>query len=142
MAERIVRRPAAENVCNVIGSLSLLAAATVIIAALGYTGTWPAYFFPFVAVAIAQILYGLLFLLRPWGWGRAGRAWSRRLAVLGMLANAALLGVLIDTRLNGLPVGPLAGRALPVTPLSLAGLAIEVLLIFGLALYLGRAPAA
>ncbi len=143
MAQHLMRGGVARHVCAIVGTLSLLSATAVIVAAIGYTGTWAPYFFPFVLVAIGQILYGLLFLLQPWRAGaKAGPwpapGWCRIVAAGGIAANAALLALLVYARGHGLIYGPLAGHARPFGPLSLIVIVTEVLLVGALALFLGR----
>ncbi len=133
-----------QNACSWIGALSLISAAAIGTAAIGYAEAWAAYFFLFALAAFGQLLYGALFLLRPWCYQGSGdlrrepAGYCTLVAGLGLAANLAFLGTFIFTRAQGMPFGPLVGQALHLGSLGLLFLVTEALLILALAYFLGQ----
>jgi hypothetical protein len=91
-------------------------------ATVGYQyGESALYGWTFVAFAIGQI-----------GWGALANALpSRRIAILGILGNAAVLVIWVITRTTGPPVGPGSGAPLPVTFPDAVATTLEGLTVAG-----------
>lgn len=131
--------------------LSLAAGLVHGAAAADHTAEWWGYGAFFFTAAVAQGLYGLLLLLRPWHYDETGghRAAGDPIALrddrlayrLGVAGNLAIIGLYVVTRTLGIPwFGPDAGEVEPVTPLGLLSKALELALV-GCLLVLLRASA-
>jgi uncharacterized membrane protein len=124
--------------------LSRYAAGFSIATALIHTGVapehlseWWGYGLFFILAGVAQGLYGLLLLLRPWRYDERSNLRSgpeprsvRKLYIGGILANAAIIFLYLITRTLGIPFfGPAAGAVEPWTPLGIVSKLIEIMII-------------
>jgi hypothetical protein len=118
-------------------SVALLsaAAATIHFAAIDKQGGdyWP-FTVAFAALAVVQLAWALLVLVRP----------SRPLLAAGALVNAGTVLVWAYSRTAGLPVGPEPGKAESVAFADVVSTVLEVLLVVGVGVLLlrGRRPTA
>ena len=98
---------------------------------------WWGYGAFFLALYLAQGLYGVLLLLSAWRAPGAGRGRGRFLYVVGIVGNLASIAMYAVSRTVGVPFfGPEAGEVEPVTPIGLASKGIEVALVGCLVLLL------
>lgn len=97
---------------------------------------WWGYGAFFIAATVLQALYGLVLLTQPWRYEKDGSTKSNRAGyersvyLLGIVGNAAVIGLYIVTRTVGIPLfGPEAGEVEPVTILGILSKATEVLIV-------------
>ena len=119
--------------------LALAAGVTHGIATAQYIRDWWGYGVFFMVVALAEIMLGLVLLIRPWqydetgGIRAAGTKHARTLFVLGVVGCGMLIVLYLVTRTVGIPLlGPLAGRVEPVTLLGVASKIVELALVIHL----------
>ncbi len=121
--------------------LSIAAALIHTSVAPEHLSEWWGYGIFFLLAGLAQGLFGLLLLLRPWRYDEKGNLRTgpeahsvRQLYILGIVGNAAIIFLYLVTRTVGIPfLGPEAGSVEPWTPISLVSKLIEVATIVCLA---------
>lgn len=148
--ERVTTPAATGRLRRWAAGLSLAAGLVHGAAAADHTAEWWGYGAFFFGAALAQGLYALLLLLRPWQYDETGghRAAGDPVALqgdrlayrLGVAGNLAIIGLYVVTRTLGIPwFGPDAGEVEPVTPLGLLSKALELALVGCLLALLRRA---
>ena len=95
---------------------------------------WWGYGAFFLALYIAQGVYGLLLLLVGWR-AKDGQGSGRAFFVFGIIGNLLSVAMYVVSRITGIPVfGPEAGEVEPVTVVGLVTKGIEIALIVNLVL--------
>jgi hypothetical protein len=119
----------------VASGLSLAAGMVHITVIPEYLGEWWGYGFFFMVVALLQLTYGLVLMMRPWAFDDTGahlgrpHAFERRIYLIGAIGNLAIVGLYLITRTLGIPLlGPEAGDVEPFTPLSVSVTLLEAFL--------------
>lgn len=111
---------------------------------------WWGYGLFFFVAAFAQVVYGVLLLLRPWAYDATGGERNDpetdrhtvAYYVAGIAGNLAIIALWVVTRTIGIPFfGPDAGEVEEVTLISLMSKAIEAALIVCLMVLMRRTPA-
>ncbi len=104
-----------------------------------YLSEWWGYGFFFMLAALAQLMYGLLLLMRPWAYGEDGglrrqpAVYARPIYLAGAAGNLAVLCLYLVTRLAGIPFfGPGAGEVEPFTAPGIAVSLMEAVLAVAL----------
>lgn len=107
---------------------------------------WWGYGLFFLFAAAAQVVYGLVLLVRPWqydetGGRRDGSRYSRRFYLAGIATNCFFILLYLVTRTVGVPLlGPAAGRVETVTVLGVLTKLAEAALVACLLTLLRRTP--
>lgn len=127
--------------------LSFIAALVHGIAMIQYFRDWWGYGVFFVVAVMAQIMYGVVLLVKPWqydetgGIRASGTGNARTLYVAGLIFTVALIALYFITRTFGIPMmGPMAGKVEPFDLLGLTAQGIHIVLalhLYALARYAG-----
>lgn len=131
-------------------ALSVAAGAVHGLATAEHLREWWGYGLFFLLAGGAQVLYGVLLLVRPWRYDDSGgvrpdegRRHERAFVLAGIAGNAAVVLLYVVTRTLGIPFfGPEAGEVEPVTPVGVVSKALELALIASLVALLRLTPAA
>lgn len=118
----------------------LSAAAAIIhgLVAPEHLAEWWGYGAFFIAATVAQGGYAILLALQPWRYDATGELRpahgaqaARWVYLVGIVGNAAIVGLYVVTRTIGVPLlGPEAGEVEAVTPMSVIATLSEVVLLW------------
>jgi hypothetical protein len=116
-------------------ALSMVAGVVHGIAMAQYMPQWWGYGIFFVVAALAQVIYGVVLLIKPWqydetgGIRESGTGSARITYVIGLLMTLTFIVLYLITRTVGVPLmGPMAGQVEPFDPLGLFAQVIHAVL--------------
>jgi hypothetical protein len=118
---RPAREAAGDDGLWVLAAASAVAGLIHLSVAGPHLREWWAFGAFFIGAGAAQLAWALLVSVRP----------SRRLLVLGLAGNAAVIALWALSRTAGLPLGPEAGTAEAATSIDLAATALELAIVIG-----------
>jgi hypothetical protein len=116
-------------------TLSMVAGVVHGIAMAQYMPQWWGYGIFFVGAALAQIIYGVVLLIKPWQYDETGgiresdTSGARVIYIVGLLMTVAFIVFYLITRTLGIPfMGPMAGDVEPFDPLGILAQVIHAVL--------------
>ena len=132
-------------------TLSMVAGVVHGIAMAQYMPQWWGYGIFFVGAALAQIIYGVVLLIKPWQYDETGgiqesdTSGARIIYIVGLLMTVAFIILYLITRTLGIPLmGPMAGEVEPLDPLGILAQVIHAVLalhLWALVRYAGATAA-
>jgi hypothetical protein len=119
------------------------------IAMAQYMPQWWGYGIFFVGAALAQIIYGVVLLIKPWQYDETGgiqeSGTGARLTYIRTADDSAFIVLYLITRTLGIPLmGPMAGEVEPFDPLGIFAQIIHAVLalhLWALVRYAGATAA-
>jgi hypothetical protein len=122
------------------GALSITAGVAHGLVAPEHLREWWGYGLFFALAALGQVFFGAVLLTAPWSYdetggrvvgGEAGGARAeRQVALVGIVANSAVIALYVVTRTVGVPfLGPAAGEAEPLGPGGVVTTLFEAVLV-------------